>query len=275
MCWSKALGSYLHSRFPANRFAPLAVFIAAAGLASSPPAQLWEWILAAAMALPLILQFRLWDDIADREHDRETHPGRVLSHTRDLKPFLVTAVALFVMNGFLLQGIHVQNHTLTGYLLLCACLLAWYWLRPHALHASLLNSHLVLLKYPVIAWLVGVPAADTHVALLLSCLLSVYLIFIIFEILDDDSLQELPGAIFSLGASLALLVCVWICIVLQSRPHTGPLPWAVWSGIVTGTLILGLSGISTLKHRTVSRNRRGFFIVGLLAYLAVAVEKSI
>ena len=274
MCWSKALGSYLYTRFPAMRYIPLAVFLATAGLAASPPAQIWHWVLAATLALTLILQFRLWDDIADRDHDRETHPTRVLCHTRDMKPFLIAAAALFVLNGTFLAWHPGHSPKLIAYLVFCTYLLAWYRLRPIATNARLLNSQLVLLKYPVIGWLIGVPAADTDLALLLSCLFSVYLIFIIFEILDDHSLRQLPGAMFSLAASFGLLVFVWVLIVLWNMPFTEPLFWLAWCIIIFGTVAAGLSDFSKSKRRHAIRSGRSFFIIGLLAYLAVAVENS-
>ena len=275
MYWSKAAGDYLRSRFPLARFGPLALFLAAAGLASSAPAHPWRWVLATAQALPLVLQFRLWDDIADRGHDRVVHPGRIVCHVRDMKPFLVLAAALFVFNGLLLAW--PQDHGIrpAAYLALCACLLAWYRFRPPALRAGLLNTHLVLLKYPVIAWLISTPVADHDLTLFLSCLFSVYLIFVVFDIFDDDGLRHLPGAVSGLAASLGLLVCVWVLIALQSGPHAGPLPWLVWCGIAAATLALGLAGLWRRRQRTAFRGGGGFFIVGLLAYVAVALEKSL
>jgi hypothetical protein len=275
MSWNKDLGNYLYTRFPTTQFIPLAVFLAAAGLAPSPPAQLWHWLLASALTLSLVLQFRLWDDIADRDHDRETHPDRILCHTNNIKPFLYSAAVLFVLNGLLIAWHHDDGRKTTVYLAICVCLLAWYRLRPYATRASLLNIQLILLKYPAIAWLISVPAADTDLALSLSCLLSVYLIFIIFEILDDNGLRKLPGAGFSLVANLFILLCVWVFIFFQGGPHSGPLPSIAWTGIITGTLALGLSGFSKLKQRSSTRSGHGFFVIGLLAYLAVAVENSI
>lgn len=275
MCWSKVLGSYLYTRFPATRFIPLAVFLAAAGLAASPPAHISHWLLAATLALTLTLQFRLWDDIADRDHDRETHPRRVLCHTRNIKPFINAAAALFVLNGALLAWHHAHSPKPIAYLVLCTCLFAWYRLRPIASQAGLLNSQLVLLKYPVIAWLIGVPATDTDLALLLSCLFSVYLIFIIFELLDDHSLRQLTGATFSLAASIGLLVFVWAFIAVWNRPYTGPLFWVVWSIIIIATLAAGLSAFSKIKRQPATGAGHSFFIVGLLAYLAVAIENSL
>jgi hypothetical protein len=133
---------------------------------------------------------------------------------------------------------------------------------------------LILLKYPGIAWLVSTPGAAHDTPLLISCLFSVYLIFIIFEILDDHSLRQLAGANSSLLASFGLLLCVWVFIVLWTRPHAGQLPWVAWSLIMLGTLTLGLSDFLKLRDRKAARKGRGFFLVGLLVYLTVAIERS-
>ena len=230
--------------------------------------------MAAALALILVMQFRLWDDIADRERDRISHPGRVMCQARDIKPFLVVALSLSVLSGLLLAWYHGQNIRSATYLLLCATLFAWYILRPAPTAPGLLNSMLVLLKYPVIAWLISTPAADPDAPLLFSCLFTVYLIFIIFEILDDHILRQLPGSISSLLASFGLLLCVWVFIVLWTRPHAGQLPWVAWSLIILGTLTLGLSDFSKLGDHKPMRKGRRFFLVGLLAYLTVAIERS-
>ena len=274
MCWNKTLGSYLSTRFPATRFIPLAIFLAAAGLAASPPAHIFLMVLVALLALSLILQFRLWDDIADRKHDREIHPTRVLCNTRDIKPFLVAAAALFVLNGTLLAWLHAQSPRLIAYLVLCACLLAWYRLRQIAAQTSLLNSLLILLKYPVIAWLISTHAADVDPALLLSSLLTVYLIFVIFEILDDHCLRQLPGAKFSLATSIGLLVFLWALIALRGMPDTGPLWGVAWGIIIMGTLAAGIYGFSKLNRRSPTGTGYSFFILGLLAYFTVAIENS-
>ena len=274
MSSSKELVSYLYTRFPATRFIPLAIFLAAAGLASASSSHLFPWVLAVALALTLILQFRLWDDIADRDHDQRIHPERVLCHTQNLKPFLTATGILFVFNGLVLFWLHDSSFKPIGYLVLCVYLLAWYRLRPITTPVSLLNSHLVMLKYPVIAWLVGTSAADSDMVLLLPCLFSVYLIFLIFEILDDTSLGRLPGAIVSLMASFSFLICVWVFIAFWSRPHTNSASMAIWPIIILSTLILGISSFLKLNRQSLIHNGRGFFIVGLLAYLAVAIEKN-
>lgn len=275
MYWTEDAGRWLHTRFPVTQFIPLALFLAVAGLAPAPPAQLLNWVLCGTLALALVLQFRLWDDIADLEYDRRTHPGRVLCQTRKLKPFLVAAATLSAVNAAVIAWLPGNGLKLTAYFALCTLLLAWYRWRPPAMSGSLINTQVILAKYPVIAWLVSTRTADIEPALLFSCLLSVYLIFNLFEILDDDRLRRSPAAAASFLAHLVLLACVWIALALWTRPHTGPLAWTLWAGIVLATLFLGLVGIRKRAEHAAARSSRGFFLIGMLAYLELAFEKSL
>jgi hypothetical protein len=191
-----------------------------------------------------------------------------------IKPFLVTAMVLSVLCGLLLAWYHNQSTRNVAYLLLCAMLFVWYRLRPAPAAPGLLNNMLVLLKYPVIAWLISSPGANPDTPLLFSCLISVYLIFILFELLDDHNLGQRPGATSSLLASLGILLCIWVFVALWTRPHAGQLPWVAWGLIILGTLLLGLFEISKPRDQKAKRRGSGFFLLGLLAYFTVAIERS-
>lgn len=274
MSSNKWLALYIQTRFPVSRYVPLSFFLAAAGLAPVTPVPHVRWIFGPFLALSLVLQLRLWDDIADRDHDRKMHPDRVLCQAEDLRPFVVAAFGLFVLNGFLILVYHSGIAKLLAYLTLCACLQAWYCLRSSVARDSVVNTLYVLLKYPVVAWLVSVSTADRHLTLLLLCLFSVYLISIIFELLDDLSIRQKPGAMFSLSASFCALVCTWILIMLWSRPFSSQLAWVLWVIVLIATLMLGYSAYSKLKHGEDTLGGRRFFMIGLLAYIATSVENT-
>src|ERR1700719_604806 len=74
--------AYLRERFPLRIFGLAAVALAAAAswasAATPTPATL---VYATACSALLALQFRLWDDLEDRDRDRATHPGRLLVRT--------------------------------------------------------------------------------------------------------------------------------------------------------------------------------------------------
>ena len=270
---SKLLSRYLGTRLPMRELVPLAVFLGAAGLGATAPAQVSSSIMAVILAMTLILQFRIWDDIADRDQDRVNHPGRVISIAKNINPVITFSGILFSINGLVLVWLHSSALKPMVYLALCIFILAWYRFRPVRFATSLLNSYLVLLKYPVIVWLIV--ATTTAPDRILYCLLSVYLIFLIFEVLDDRELQHFPGARLSLISNTLLLVCVWILVAPWNNPGAGGLLTAIWALIIAGTFLLVFSGWSKLGKHTPARNGRALFIVGLLAYIALAMEVSI
>ena len=114
---------YLSSRVPFRLFVPLAAFLVSAGFASVPSADMTHWLLATVVAFLLVLQFRLWDDIADLERDRAQHPQRWMCQSDDLSPFYSAAAILVVTNACVLT---LMSDYLVGgivFPLLCLALL--------------------------------------------------------------------------------------------------------------------------------------------------------
>jgi hypothetical protein len=136
--------SYWSERFGPRVFVPAAALIALAaqtGTALDP----LRWMIATPIALSLVAQFRLWDDLADRERDRETHPERTLVRAESVAPFAMTCAGLAAVNVLLL----LAWNGLAGAASLAAldgAAVAWYLWRPKRRTAS---SDLALLaKYP-------------------------------------------------------------------------------------------------------------------------------
>jgi hypothetical protein len=74
--------AYLRERFPLRIFAPAAAGLAAAASwASTATPTAATLIHASTLSALLMLQFRLWDDLEDRAHDRAAHPERLLVRT--------------------------------------------------------------------------------------------------------------------------------------------------------------------------------------------------
>jgi len=89
---------YCAERIPLRLFLPLAALLALAArvdAARSIP----ESIVDAGILLLLMAQFRLWDDIADRPHDRIAHPERVLVGAPSDTPFRIACGVLAILNA--------------------------------------------------------------------------------------------------------------------------------------------------------------------------------
>src|SRR6185369_128449 len=77
----RELTAYLRERYDGRRFVPLALLLGVVGMVAAgsrfdSPAALMQSVVISYL---LVLAFRVWDDIEDREHDRREHPERVLS----------------------------------------------------------------------------------------------------------------------------------------------------------------------------------------------------
>jgi 4-hydroxybenzoate polyprenyltransferase len=198
------LAAYLRTRLPASRFGPLGLGLVLAGLAGGPApgpgTLLWQLALAAS----LLLQFRVWDDLADRERDRRRHPRRVLVTARRLGPFHALHGAAAGAGVLLLAAGPDPGRRLAVYGLLALALALWYgpgrrrWTQP------VLGYHVVLAKYPVFVYLLSGESARPLPRLL--AMLSLYLGLCVYEILHDAEVARAPGARGALRADLAALV---------------------------------------------------------------------
>jgi 4-hydroxybenzoate polyprenyltransferase len=179
-----------------------------------------ETAVALVTALALVLELRLWDDLCDRELDRQIQPDRVLCQSASVRPFLVLLVVLMAINfalvvllrgwwaGAILAGLHVF-------------LAAWYGLRCRVNCGPVVNYHVVLLKYALIVWMLGaVAASDLASAPLVFSACAVYLGLCIFEAGHDARLRSLPAARICLAIEcllLAALGCVAVWSAGSSR----------------------------------------------------------
>jgi hypothetical protein len=156
----------------------IATLLVSVGAVGSPAAQLTQSVLL----LVAILVFRLWDDLADREHDRLRHPERVLVKARELTPFIVVLLAGLLSVAFLLRG---DVRQLLFYLGLVALLAALYHGGLEKVLARSVRSGLVLLKYPLFVYLLVTPTWRAWLAGL-----GLYVLLLVFEWRDDPDLRE-------------------------------------------------------------------------------------
>lgn len=201
---SRDLWAYLRTRFPVYLVVGLPLLLALAALrerARSPV----ELVVTLAMALLLVLELRLWDDLRDVDFDRQVHPERVLCQTASLRPFWQVFYLLVAINLGL--AALVRGWWGAGLLLgLHALLAVWYGWRGTSYLRPVLNYHVVLLKYPVIVWLLGAESAASSSLWIPA--LSVYLALCIWEPLHDAVLRRLRGAQICLAVECLLLAAV-------------------------------------------------------------------
>ena len=173
---------YWVNRFLLSPFVPCALLLGTvASLVGS--ADLGDFLdncrYLSLIALLTLALLRLWDDLADRERDRRTHPDRVLCNSEPL-PFIVTAVALAIASaslafsvgyGRLAQQLLVFYATVGGY----------YLLRPRERTAT--TDAVLLLKYPSLLFVLA--PAPTNAMGLATAMLAIYGIALAYEIWHD------------------------------------------------------------------------------------------
>jgi len=142
--------TYFKERFRLVVFVPLAVVLTIAASAGryDSAAILYD----AATALLLLLQFRLWDDLADRSADTIRHPERVLVKAPSADPFVRVCVALAFVNIALSAARDDSGLALVVLCVLHAALGAWYLRRSRR---SLPGDQLLLAKYPAFVLIVA------------------------------------------------------------------------------------------------------------------------
>jgi 4-hydroxybenzoate polyprenyltransferase len=144
--------------------------------------------LAALTGFVLMLAFRVWDDLEDRSRDAREHPTRVTVVADSVAPLLVAAVVLAVGGVSLIA---IGPRVAPRFVALTAAVASlgvWYRLRGSQAGgwggaSAVVNGHVVLLKYPLIAF------AATWVAPSFAALAALYLALCVYEIIDDPALR--------------------------------------------------------------------------------------
>lgn len=233
--------AYRRERLPMSRFAVLALFLAgvagATGLERVPMLVL-AWLLVAV--------FRLRDDLADREVDRERHPERVLVRAASVRPFVIAFVLGLLASAALLVGVRE--------LASAGCLLALAAAFELGYRLALAGRHRwVLLKYPAFVALL-----DPHASV--SLLALVYLSFAVFERIDDPALRQRERAGVRLGVYLlaAGAIAAHHLLAAEASPLWLALLLATW----TVAVALALANASAERPRALAA--LGLFFVTLI-----------
>jgi hypothetical protein len=145
---------YWIERFAPGLFVPAALLIALAARIGSPLDPI-RWSLESLLALLLLAQFRLWDDLADRERDRSAHPERVLVRSARVTPFVAVCAGLAFLNVLLLLMWNGAGGAVV-LLALDAAAAGWYAWRPD--HRTATSDLVLLGKYPAFALLIAGPS---------------------------------------------------------------------------------------------------------------------
>jgi len=141
------LGAYVRERMPVAIFGPaIALLTLAAVWTAGSADSLRAWTMCGGLIALMVLQFRLWDDVEDRERDRTDHPDRLVVRT-DAAPFRIwiAALASFSLLASLLAG---GVGTFVGVVALNTAALAAYRAVRRQVAPVVWRFVILLAKYP-------------------------------------------------------------------------------------------------------------------------------
>ena len=176
---------YLRERGRPTVLVALSFLMAATGWASRDSSRMTPigFAVAALTAFLLVLAFRIWDDLEDRAYDAEHHPTRITVVARSISPLRRFAYVPLVLSTSLIA---LGPNALLRLSVLCVSgfiVAVWYRSRSSS-RRGLANTHVVLLKYPALAF-AAAPVTPSATALG-----ALYVGLCAYEVLDDPSLRR-------------------------------------------------------------------------------------
>ena len=141
-----SLLQYRRERLPGKLVLTVAVLLTMVGVLVSGATNRLGVAVDVMLAVLLISQFRLWDDLQDVDADRIRHPDRVLCRQASLRPFRVAVATMFVVNCAAVLAAKAFN---TAIIFAAINMVFYIWYNAlRSFFRSWTNSTLVLTKYP-------------------------------------------------------------------------------------------------------------------------------
>jgi Ni/Fe-hydrogenase subunit HybB-like protein len=181
--------AYFRERFPVRLFGPVCVLLTAAAAWSATSVTPTHLAAALLFGIILVVQFRLWDDLEDRQRDRVTHPLRVLVSAAE-EPFRILLVVLMLASAALSAQ---QPAALAATLALDGAFWGAYRLARPRISANGWRFGLLLLKYPAFVAAIALFLGDVIPARLALAAAMSYLCASGYELLHDSP-ARLGGA---------------------------------------------------------------------------------
>lgn len=178
------IATYARERLLTRRVMALCALVAGIALLVESPLIWTEAVARAGIIGLLVLQFRLWDDLADREHDGIHHSGRILPRSTQIHCFHLLLATLVIVTLAWLATLDQSISRMIAYGGIAA-VLALVYLLPLALpHGRFFRAQLVLLKYPCFILLtLASPWQRVPLAGALAC----YLTLSVYDWMDNKS----------------------------------------------------------------------------------------
>jgi len=150
----RTFAAYARERFGPAVFVPAILGLAACALVAAATAfTIAAAVRAMLVTCLLVAQFRIWDDLEDRERDARAHPNRVMVQSAAW-PFWSLWLALGLAGASVLHQAG-RPAPLLAYALLVVVLFLAYRLARAAVSERLWSRWMLLAKYPAIVAVVA------------------------------------------------------------------------------------------------------------------------
>jgi hypothetical protein len=207
--WSKSLVKDLQ-RYAAERLLTVRVALVLIALVACIVASTWglqtsNVSLLILLAAALLVQFRVWDDYADRDYDALRNPGRVMVTSAHARAFLGTAIVAALPIGAAIG--FIGGFSALGLYAILLGTFALLYSAPGRAMPRLARDQLVLVKYPVILWLCAPGAAPMR---WMRLAIGLYCAVAIFDLWSDRPRARDPAWRSLLAGETLLLVTVLI-----------------------------------------------------------------
>jgi 4-hydroxybenzoate polyprenyltransferase len=197
---------------------PIPLMLAVAGLLALA-ASGGEWHSArtlaadAGLALLLVAQFRVWDDLADRERDARTHPHRVLVSAASVMPAVLLCLGLAVVS---VTWVAIRGGLSSSVAILLAVNGGLAVLYARRASRTTAGDHVLLAKYPAIVLITAGARVETHSDAVLLAATAVYLGACVYEAWHDRASPATSNRVL-VASEAILLVITLVALSIGGR----------------------------------------------------------
>lgn len=171
-----------------------------------------DWFVRTIAAMVALVALRLFDDLADVDHDRQRHPKRALCQLDSLVPVHIACVCALLFSAL---AISVVGSNIAFYLGVLLLVLLAARLRQNAASTKrIVIAHVILFKFPALAIaLASNDVLPNRLWIYSGCL---YGFVGAYEVLHDAEARrsKWTNALFGLDMvclTVGLMSCFWSC----------------------------------------------------------------
>ena len=180
---SNRLLQYRHERLPVRLVLTVAFLLTTTAAFVSGAINFQKLASDLMLAILLVSQFRLWDDLQDVDSDRVEHPNRVLCRQTSLRQFQLAIAILFVINSTAVFASRAFN-TAIGFVATNIAFFIWYH-KLRSFFRPSMNTIFVLSKYPAFLFVLANGSESRQTLSVAVTMIIVFAAACVYEVLHN------------------------------------------------------------------------------------------